>query len=98
VPCRNVGRYRDGLRARGFRIPDGETPIVPIVHHTPELTFAMTRHCQDAGLLVLPVVYPAVPVNAPRLRTSVTASLRDEDVDFALDVLEGAARRTGLIG
>jgi 7-keto-8-aminopelargonate synthetase-like enzyme len=49
-------------------------------------------------LLAIPVCYPAVPANAPRLRTCVSAIHERADLDFALDVLASAGRQTGLIG
>jgi 7-keto-8-aminopelargonate synthetase-like enzyme len=62
-----------------------------------EITLEMTRICRSEGLLVIPVCYPAVPIDAPRLRTCVSAIHTREDIDFALDVLAGAGRQTGLI-
>lgn len=41
--------------------------------------------------------YPAVPMNAPRLRTCLTTAHTDEHVEFALDVLTRAGREVGLI-
>ncbi len=39
------------------------------------------------GLYVTPIVYPAVPQNAPRLRCSLTAALSHADLDLAVAVL-----------
>ena len=63
-----------------------------------ETTLEMTRICRSRGLLVVPVSYPAVPADAPRLRTCVSAIHTRQDLDFALDVLARAGRETGLIG
>ena len=73
------------------------TPIVPVMTKNDELTLEMTRLCRADGLLVIPVSYPAVPVDAPRLRTSVSAIHTPDDIDFALDVLARAGRKSGLI-
>ncbi|MEQ1892472.1 MAG: aminotransferase class I/II-fold pyridoxal phosphate-dependent enzyme, partial [Planctomycetota bacterium] len=80
------------VRALGFDSFASTTPIVPLATHTEEKTFAMTRYCRDHGLFVVPVFYPAVPKNAPRLRTCVMASHTDADIDFALEVLARARR------
>jgi glycine C-acetyltransferase len=87
---RNRERFFEGVQALGFDTFTSTTPIVPLATQTEEKTFAMTRHCRDHGLFVVPVFYPAVPKNAPRLRTCVMASHTDEDIDFALDVLDKA--------
>jgi 8-amino-7-oxononanoate synthase len=93
----NVRHYMSGLRAIGFDTANSITPIVPIMTHTDALTLDMTRICRSQGLLVIPVAYPAVPMDAPRLRTCVSAIHSQDDIDFALDVLSRAAHQTGLI-
>jgi glycine C-acetyltransferase len=65
--------------------------------HTTDIALAMTRICRAAGLFVIPVCYPAVPMDAPRLRTCVSAIHSTEDIDFALDVLARAGKQTGLL-
>jgi glycine C-acetyltransferase len=58
----------------------------------------MTARCREMGLFVVPIVYPAVPMNRPRVRASVTASHVAADIDLALDILGRAGREAGLIG
>lgn len=93
----NVERYLTGLKRLGFDTAKSVTPIVPVMTKNDELTLEMTRLCRADGLLVIPVSYPAVPVDAPRLRTSVSAIHTPDDIDFALDVLARAGRKSGLI-
>jgi 8-amino-7-oxononanoate synthase len=94
---KNVHRYHSGLKALGFDTAHSSTPIIPIMTLRDDLTLEMTRLCREGGLLVIPVCYPAVPANAPRLRTCVSAIHSDEDIDFALNVLADTGRKTGLI-
>ncbi|MFO0821423.1 MAG: aminotransferase class I/II-fold pyridoxal phosphate-dependent enzyme [Pirellulales bacterium] len=89
--------YVAGLKKLGFDIGHTQTPIVPIMTWTEEAVLEMTRICRELRLLVVPVAFPAVPLNATRLRTCVSSSHSFEDLDFALDVLATAGRRTGLI-
>lgn len=89
--------YVDGLKKLGFDTGYSETPIVPVMTRTDELVLEMTRLCREMGLLVVPVAFPAVPLNATRLRTCVSAAHSQSDLDFALDVLAKAGRQTGLI-
>lgn len=99
VDClrRNGERYRTALRRLGFDFLGSTTPIVPVLCPTEQAAFAMTRDCEEAGLFVVPVVYPAVPRTAPRLRTMVTAAHTDEEIDLAVDVLARAGRRCGVV-
>ncbi len=93
----NVEYYVRGLKTLGFDIGNTETAIVPVMTRNEELTLEMTRLCRAAGLFVVPVAFPAVPLNAPRLRTCVSALHGQSDLDFALQVLAEAGRQTGLI-
>lgn len=94
---RNVGRYTTGLRSLGFNIGLSKTPVVPILCPDERIAMEMTRLCREDNVFVVPVIYPAVPMNAPRLRTCMLSSFTDEDIDVALDVLSRAARGVGLI-
>lgn len=93
----NVKYYTSGLRAMGFDLGRSETAIVPVLTRNEELTLEMTRRCRAAGLFVVPVAFPAVPLNAPRLRTCISALHGQADLDFALKTLAAAGRQTGLI-
>lgn len=93
----NVEQYLNGLKLLGFDTAKSVTPIVPVMTQNDEITLEMTRICRSEGLLVIPVCYPAVPIDAPRLRTCVSAIHSRQDIDFALGVLARAGRQTGLI-
>lgn len=91
-------RYAVGLRALGFDLMGSQTQVVPIATRTEHTTLEFTYLCKQEGLYVLPIFYPAVPMNAPRVRTCIMASHSDSDIDFALNVLAKAGLATGLIG
>jgi len=93
----NVAYYLAGLKRLGFDSGTCETPIVPIMTQTNDATIGMAHLCREEGLLVAPVCYPAVPMDAPRLRTCVTAIHEKSDIDFALDVLARTGRQCGVI-
>jgi len=93
----NTRRFVRGLRTLGFQLPPTQTPIVPILCETAETTITMTARCREEGLFLVPVIYPAVPMNAPRLRASVTAAHSDADIDLALAILARVGREVGLI-
>ena len=94
---RNVNHYLTGLKKLGFDTANSITPIVPVMTRTDGITLEMTRICREQGVLAIPVCYPAVPADAPRLRTCVAAVHTPEDINIALDVLARAGRETGLI-
>ncbi|WP_159765667.1 aminotransferase class I/II-fold pyridoxal phosphate-dependent enzyme [Streptomyces sp. HM190] len=90
-------RYRERLRALGFDTLTGETPVVPVICRSAEQAGAMARLCQQDGLFVQPIVYPAVPRTLPRLRTIVNLTHSEADLDTAVATLEKAGRACGLI-
>jgi 7-keto-8-aminopelargonate synthetase-like enzyme len=86
-----------GLKALGFSTFKSETAIVPIACGADEKAIEMTALCRQSGLYIVPVFYPAVPMNSSRLRTCVTASHTKEEIQMALEILAYAGRKTGLI-
>jgi 7-keto-8-aminopelargonate synthetase-like enzyme len=80
----NVATYRQGLKALGFEVLGEASPIVPVICPSEEKAFEMTRGCISRGLLVLPIVFPAVPRRTPRLRTIVTAAHDSRHIQQAL--------------
>ena len=94
---RNVSLFLGGLKARGFDTLNSETPIVPIICGEDERAFQMTKLCQEAGIFVLPVVAPAVPVGLARLRANTTAAHSEEDIAHALDIFERAGKAVGVL-
>ena len=94
---RNVAHYVSGVRSLGFDTGACQSPIVPIMTGANEPTLQMTEACRRRGLLVFPVCYPAVPMDAPRLRTCVSAVHTADQIQFALDVLGEAGRECGVL-
>ncbi len=102
-PQRAVGlieisrKYRNQLRSNGFNIYGIGTQIVPIACETDEQAFRFTKRCRELGLYVIPIVYPAVPMNAPRVRTNLTMLHTDNDIKLAVELLTKAGHECGVI-
>ena len=94
---RNVEHFICKLKEAGFDTGQTCTPIVPIMVQTEARAMTMTKFCQDHGIFVLPVLPPAVPEGAARLRANVTASHSLADIDFAVDVFVQAGKLVGII-
>lgn len=93
----NTWRIQEGFRAQGFDIGHCQTPIVPVLVGPVEKTFLFWRRLFDAGVFTNPVVPPAVPAEACRLRTSVMATHTAEQIDFCLDAFARIGRELGVI-
>jgi glycine C-acetyltransferase len=94
---RNTRRFQKALRDAGFSTGNGETPITPIIVGQAKTAFEFSRGLFDEGLLATGIGYPTVPEGKARVRTIVTATHTDEQLDHAVEILVRVARRMGII-
>jgi 8-amino-7-oxononanoate synthase len=93
----NTRRMQDGLRGLGYDIGATATPIIPVLMGPLERTLVIWRRLFDAGVFTNPVVPPAVPPSACRLRVSVMATHTADQIDSALEHFAAVGRRLGVI-
>ncbi len=93
----NANQFIGGLKQRGFDTMQTATAIVPVLCVSDENAFMVTRLCQLKDTFVLPVVSPAVPVGMARLRATVTAAHEPDEIELAMNVIEQAGKKVGLI-
>lgn len=93
----NSRQFITGLKQRGFNTLYTQTAIVPVICGADEAAFAMTREAQHQDIFVLPVVSPAVPPGMARLRATVTAAHEAAEIERAMDVIEAAGKKVGII-
>jgi 8-amino-7-oxononanoate synthase len=73
-----------------------ETPIIPVTTGDIEHTFVFWRELFDGGVFTNPVLPPAVPESACRLRTSVMATHTTDQLDRVLDAFARVGRKLGV--
>ncbi|MBI4538569.1 MAG: aminotransferase class I/II-fold pyridoxal phosphate-dependent enzyme [Gemmatimonadetes bacterium] len=93
----NAQYLRNGLKALGYDTGMSETPIIPVATGDMTRTFMFWRGLFDAGVFTNPVMPPAVPENALRLRTSVMATHARDQLDQVLDAFARVGRKQGFI-
>ncbi|MBE0700246.1 MAG: aminotransferase class I/II-fold pyridoxal phosphate-dependent enzyme [Acholeplasmataceae bacterium] len=76
---------REGLKARGLKIKDSKTPIIPIFTYMPLRTIFACNQLFEKGVYVNPVLPPATTVGECLIRTSYTATHTKELMDIAMD-------------
>ncbi len=83
-----AGYMRKGLTEIGFDLGDSNTHIMPIMIR--DETKAMLLHMAllQNGVLMVPIMYPAVKQGEERLRLNVTRGHTYEDMDKALQLLK----------
>lgn len=78
---RLAGYLRQALAPLGFSPVDGPTPIIPLVVGEAEEAVRLSAYLWDEGIFVPPIRPPTVPEGQSRLRVSLSALHRQEDVD-----------------
>ncbi|TMQ66630.1 MAG: glycine C-acetyltransferase [Candidatus Eisenbacteria bacterium] len=93
----NTKRFKDGLKRLGFNTGISETPITPIFVGEADLAMKFSDRLFDRGLFAQGIGYPTVPKGKARLRTIVTATHTEEELDRALSILEEVGRGLEII-
>ena len=93
---RNTRSLRAGLTAGGFKIPEGDHPIIPVMLGDAKLAHRMAERLLEEGIYVVGFSYPVVPRGEARIRVQVSAALSVEDVEFAVGKLAEVGRELGL--
>jgi glycine C-acetyltransferase len=88
---------RKGLTDIGFDLGDSNSHIMPIMIR--DETKAMFTHVAllENGVLMVPIMYPAVKEGEERLRLNVTRGHTYEDMDKALELLRKFADSFSLV-
>lgn len=81
---RNTRRVARGLTELGFDIGASQTPVIPVLIGDVEKVLIAWRMLFDDHIFTHPIVPPAVPPNACRIRVSMSAEHSDEQIDRVL--------------
>lgn len=85
---------RDGLRAAGWEVPPGRTPIIPVITGDEASTLALAATMREAGHWTPAIRPPTVPPGQCRLRISVTAGHTVADRRKLVAAFAAAKRKT----
>jgi 8-amino-7-oxononanoate synthase len=89
---RELHEKRDYFRAKlvgaGFDLGASSTHIMPVMCRDDRKTIFMHTALFECGVLMVPVIYPAVKEGEQRLRVNVTRGHTQEDMDLALELLK----------
>jgi 8-amino-7-oxononanoate synthase len=83
---------RERLRAAGWTVPAGRSPIVPVMVGEVERAAALSGTLWERGILVPAIRPPTVPRGTSRLRISVTCGHTHEHLERLLGVLSELRR------
>lgn len=94
---RNIQYFADALRAAGLPLSNDETAIFPIICGDDLTGWRLADQCHKRGVYVQAIPYPVVPKGTTRLRASVCAAHKPEDLDYAASALREGAEAVGLL-
>ncbi len=98
----NTRYFKQQLEHAGFDIggrstPASETPIIPILIGDGRKTMDFSRALFAEGLMATGIAFPTVPEGKARVRTIMTSEHTRGQLDQALDILTGTAKKMGVL-
>jgi glycine C-acetyltransferase len=93
----NTRFFKAGLRALGFDIGAGESPITPVIVGSVELAMTLSDRLFDEGVFAQGIGFPTVARDRARVRTIVTATHSQAELQFALDCFKKVGASLGII-
>jgi glycine C-acetyltransferase len=86
-----------GFNIGGKTTPASETPITPIIIGDGKLTMDSSRELFKEGVMGTGIAFPTVPEGKARIRTIVTATHTEDELQQALEVLKRVGKRMGIV-
>jgi len=93
----NTKYFKAGLTSSGFDTGMSETPITPVIVGEPKLAHELSRLLFEEGVLATGIGFPTVPKGKARVRTIVTATHTQDELDRALEAFRRIGKRLGLV-
>jgi len=99
---KNTRYFKQELGGLGFNIggkntPASETPITPIIVGEGRLAMEFSRELFKEGVMATGIAFPTVAEGKARIRTIMTATHTQEQMDRALEVLGKVGKRLGIV-
>lgn len=89
----NTAYFRKEIKALGFKILEGDHPIVPIMLGDAAIAQDMSAMLLKAGVYIKGLWFPVVPRGEARLRAQISAALKKKDLDRALEAFEKVKKK-----
>jgi glycine C-acetyltransferase len=93
----NAHRYRMAMADAGFKLLEGEHPIIPVMLGDAKLAQDMAARMLELGVYVIGFSFPVVPRGQARIRTQMSAAHSFEQIDQTVAAFTTAGRELGVI-
>jgi 8-amino-7-oxononanoate synthase len=90
-------KFRDELSKYGFNIANSSTQIVPVVIGDSSKSLAFSQKLIANGILSVAIRPPTVPAGSARLRFSLMADHRDDDIQNVIESITEIGYECGVI-
>jgi glycine C-acetyltransferase len=94
----NTRFFKTGLQALGFNTGLSESPITPVIVGDGGLAMRLSDRLFKEGVFAQGIAFPTVAKDKARVRTIVTATHTQEELQFALDAFARVGRDLRIIG
>jgi glycine C-acetyltransferase len=94
---KNCKYFRAEISKAGFKIKQGEHPIVPIMLGDAKLANQMADKLLEHGIYVIGFSYPVVPKGEARIRVQISAAHETAHLDQAITAFAKVGKNLGVI-
>jgi glycine C-acetyltransferase len=93
----NTLYFKEHIKAAGFDIKPGDSPIVPIMLYDAALSQQFANELLNEGVYAIGFFYPVVAKGQARIRTQISAAHTREDLDKAIAAFIKVGKKLNVI-
>ena len=93
----NTAYFKDGMKAAGFDIIDGDSAIVPVMLYDAKLSQNMANMLLEKGIYVIGFFFPVVPRGKARIRVQLSAAHEKRHLDQAIEAFTEVGKALKII-
>ncbi|MBL7886434.1 MAG: glycine C-acetyltransferase [Flavobacterium sp.] len=93
----NTNYFKQGMKAAGIDIIDGDSAIVPVMLYDAKLSQIMADELLKKGIYVIGFFYPVVPKEKARIRVQLSAAHTKEHLDKAIQAFTEVGKSLKII-
>ncbi|HYA63949.1 MAG TPA: glycine C-acetyltransferase [Candidatus Sulfotelmatobacter sp.] len=94
----NARYWRGLLKAAGFDLKEGDTPIVPVMLYDAKLAQDFARDLFNEGVYAVGFFFPVVPKGQARIRTQLSAAHEKHHLDTAIEAFMKVGKKHQILG
>ncbi|MFY8138182.1 MAG: glycine C-acetyltransferase [Flavobacteriales bacterium] len=93
----NITQFKEGIKAAGFDIKDGDSAIVPVMLYDAKLSQDFADALLKEGIYVIGFFYPVVPKDQARIRVQLSAAHEPAHIDKAIAAFTKVGKQLGVL-